>query len=198
MRSFTLQPIVISTTRMSDRQDHDEIHADLENYNIGKSQNSNEAKVEMYARKSFRIRLNVRNHLIQSIIEILCSTKRPLSLPLGSCNNFIQGVLAKFNHRRSFSSRIFFTSDHGTPGVGSLARRFSSSRSLGSSIDMPGIGSWTESNNSVAKRMRSASGSERADLRISSCETDMRSSMKKKLKENVILLQNLTRGENTQ
>ena len=27
MRSFTLQPIVSSTTRMSGRQDHDEIHA---------------------------------------------------------------------------------------------------------------------------------------------------------------------------
>ena len=109
MKSFTLHPIVVSTTRMRDRQDHDVIHADLE--------------------------------------------------------------------------------------VESLARRFSSSRSLGSSIDMPGIGSSTEFNNSVAKRMRSASESERADLRIASCETDIRSSGKKKLKAKDIQIQNGPRAE---
>jgi len=83
---------------------------------------------------------------------------------------------AKTNHRLSLLPILRFTSSHGIPGEGSLALRSNSCRKEGSSTEKLAFESSNESKSSVAKSMRSVSGSEGADFRTSSWDIDTKAS----------------------
>jgi len=141
--------------------------------NERESDNPRKLKIEMDSRKSIRISLNIQQDTGKGLMEPSCNSNRSRKIPVDRIFKLARCLGAKTNHRLSLLSILSFTSSQGIPGDGSLALRSSSCRNAGSATERPGKESSNESKSSVAKMIRSASGSESADLRISSWDIDM-------------------------
>jgi len=108
--------------------------------------------------------------------KIVCSSTGTLQVPDKGILDFCRREAMNPNHLLRISCSRLNNSDAEIESSIDARRRFNSSARLGSSIDIPGIGSATESNISVARRIRSASGSDNTDVIISSCAADIKTS----------------------
>jgi len=173
VKLFAIDPVPFSSTRMCDCQDLYMVWLLAKDANERESDNPRKLKIEMDSRKSIRISLNIQQDTGKGLMEPSCNSNRSRKIPVDRIFKLARCLGAKTNHRLSLLSILSFTSSQGIPGDWSLALRSSSCRNAGSATERPGKVSSNESKSSVAKMIRSASGSESADLRISSWDIDM-------------------------
>ncbi len=176
VKLFAIDPVPFSSTRMCDCQDLYRVWLLAKDADERESNNPGKLKIEMDSRKSIRISRNIRQDTGKGLMEPSCNSNRSRKVPVDRIFKLARCLGAKTNHRFSLLSILSFTSSQGIPGDWSLARRSSSCRNAGSTTEKPGMESSNESKSSVAKMIRSASGSESADLRISSWDIDMSTS----------------------
>jgi len=176
MRLFAIDPISLFSACMCDRQDSNMAWRHTKDADVWEADNSAILKIKMDSRESCRIRLDLPQNIGKSSVEPRCYIQGSRKIPVNHILDFDCGFEAKTNHRLVLLSNLRFTSSHGIPGEGSLALRSNSCRKAGSSTEKLVFESSNESKSSVAKSIRSASGSESADFRISSWDIDIKTS----------------------
>ena len=173
MMLLAIYPISFSSARMRDCQDLYMVWLLAKDADERESNNPSKLKIEMDSRKSIWISLNIRQDTGKGLMEPSCNSNRSRKIPVDRIFKLARCFCAKADHRLSLLSTLSFTSSQGIPGDLSFARRSSSFRNAGSPTERQGMESSNESKSSVAKMIRSASGSESADLKISSLDVDI-------------------------